>query len=176
MINQKIRDLFKNFYFLFFLSFILWMTIIDSNGFINRYRLSKKLSELNTQKEFYVKEINKVTSKISSKELEQMMDNEGISASICNELNEVYLDPQVIDQNSIVEIEHPDLGIMRMSKPPANLKGQEIFPRSLAPILGFDNREVLSAIEIDNDTIDRMEAREKQNREMLASLMQAAEE
>ena len=61
MINQKIRDLFKNFYFLFFLSFILWMTIIDSNGFIDRYRLSKKLSELNTQKEFYVKEINKVT-------------------------------------------------------------------------------------------------------------------
>ncbi len=43
------------------LSFNLWMTIIDSNGFINRYRLSKKLSELNTQKEFYVKEINKVT-------------------------------------------------------------------------------------------------------------------
>ena len=122
------------------------------------------------------KEINKVTSKISSKELEQVMDNEGISASICNELNEVHLDPQVIDQNSIVEIEHPDLGIMRMSKPPANLKGQESFPRSLAPILGFDNREVLSAIEIDNDTIDRMEAREKQNREMLASLMQAAEE
>ena len=61
MINQKIRDLFKNFYFLFFLSFILWMTIIDSNGFINRYRLSKKLSELNTQKEFYVKEIDKVS-------------------------------------------------------------------------------------------------------------------
>ena len=61
MINQKIRDLFKNFYFLFFLSFILWMTIIDSNGFINIYRLYKKLSELNTQKEFYVKEINKVT-------------------------------------------------------------------------------------------------------------------
>jgi cell division protein FtsB len=37
------------------------MTIIDSNGFINRYRLSSKLSELNTQKEFYVKEIDKVS-------------------------------------------------------------------------------------------------------------------
>tara|TARA_X000000368_G_C22929464_1_gene666894 strand:+ start:267 stop:488 length:222 start_codon:yes stop_codon:yes gene_type:complete len=37
------------------------MTIIDSNGFINRYRLSNKLSELNSQKEFYVKEINKVS-------------------------------------------------------------------------------------------------------------------
>lgn len=62
MINKKIRGLFKNFYFLFFLCFILWMTIIDSNGFINRYRLSSKLSELNTQKEFYVKEIDKVSS------------------------------------------------------------------------------------------------------------------
>ncbi len=61
MINQKIRGLFKNFYFLFFLCFVLWMTIIDSNGFINRYRLSDKLSDLNSQKEFYVKEIDKVS-------------------------------------------------------------------------------------------------------------------
>ncbi len=61
MINQKIKGLFKNFYFLFFLCFVLWMTIIDSNGFINRYRLSDKLSELNSQKEFYVKEIDKVS-------------------------------------------------------------------------------------------------------------------
>ena len=61
MINQKIRRLFRNFYFLFFLCFVLWMTIIDSNGFINRYRLSNKLSELDSQKEFYVKEINKVS-------------------------------------------------------------------------------------------------------------------
>ena len=37
------------------------MTIVDSNGFINRYRLSDKLSELNSQKEFYVKEIDKVS-------------------------------------------------------------------------------------------------------------------
>ena len=61
MINQKIRGLFKNFYFLFFLCFVLWMTIIDSNGFINIYMLSDKLSELNSKKEFYVKEIDKVS-------------------------------------------------------------------------------------------------------------------
>ena len=65
---------------------------------------------------------------------------------------------------------------MRMPRPPANFKGQGIFPRSLAPILGFDNREVLSSINVEYDTIKRMEDREKQNREMLAALMQAAEE
>ena len=121
-------------------------------------------------------EINKVTRSLSSKELEDKMDREGISASICNELNEVYKDPQVVEQGSITEIDHPELGIMRMPKPPANLKGQGSFPRSLAPILGHDNREVLSSINIDDDTIQRMEGREKQNREMLASLMQANEE
>jgi crotonobetainyl-CoA:carnitine CoA-transferase CaiB-like acyl-CoA transferase len=121
-------------------------------------------------------EINKVTRSLSSKELEDKMDREGISASICNELNEVYKDPQVVEQGSITEIDHPELGIMRMPKPPANLKGQGSFPRSLAPILGHDNREVLSSINIDDDTIQRMEDREKQNREMLASLMQANEE
>ena len=121
-------------------------------------------------------EINKVTRSLSSKELEDKMDCEGISASICNELNEVYKDPQVVAQGSITEIDHPELGIMRMPKPPANLKGQSSFPRSLAPILGYDNREVLSSINIDDDTIQRMEDREKQNREMLASLMQANEE
>ena len=121
-------------------------------------------------------EINKVTRSLSSKELEDKMDREGISASICNELNEVYKDPQVVEQGSITEIDHPELGIMRMPKPPANLKGQGSFPRSLAPILGYDNREVLSSINVDDDTIQRMEDREKQNREMLASLMQANEE
>ena len=121
-------------------------------------------------------EINKVTRSLSSKELEDKMDLEGISASICNELNEVYKDPQVVEQGSIAEIDHPELGVMRMPKPPANLKGQSSFPRSLAPILGYDNREVLSSINIDDDTIQRMEDREKQNREMLASLMQANEE
>ena len=127
-------------------------------------------------KDVLTKEINKITKQFSSKELEAKMDSAGISSSICNELNEVRNDPQVIEQGSIVTINHPELGIMRMPKPAANLKGRGPFPRSLAPILGFDNRELLSSIDIDNDTIQRMEDREKQNREMLASLMQANEE
>ena len=46
MILDNFKKLFKNFYFLFFILFILWMTFIDTNGFYNRYRLSKKLSDL----------------------------------------------------------------------------------------------------------------------------------
>ncbi len=124
-------------------------------------------------KEELTKEINKITRNLSSKELEDKMDYEGISASICNDLNEVHLDPQVIEQGSIVEIDHPELGKMRMPKPPANLKGQKEFPRTLAPILGFDNRQILEELKIENDIIDRMEERENQNRMLIKAMMDA---
>ena len=133
------------------------------------------VSRIINKKELTI-EINKVTCRLTSKELEDKMDLEGISASICNELHDVHKDPQVLEQGSVVKIDHPELGVMRMPKPPANFKNQDVFPRSLAPILGFDNREVLGSVDIDNDIIQRMEDREKQNREMLASLMQATEE
>ena len=122
-------------------------------------------------KEELTEEINKVTRGISTAELVELMDKEEISASVCNQLDEVHTDPQVVDQGSIALIEHPELGTMRMPKPPANFKGQDVFPRSLAPVLGHDNREVLSSIGVEGDTIDRMEERERQNRELLASLM-----
>ena len=37
------------------------MIVIDSNGFINRFRLSKKLSDLNVEKDFYKDEIKKIS-------------------------------------------------------------------------------------------------------------------
>jgi crotonobetainyl-CoA:carnitine CoA-transferase CaiB-like acyl-CoA transferase len=122
-------------------------------------------------KEELTLEINKITKQFSSKELEEKMDSAGISSSICNELNEVRNDPQVIDQGSIVTIDHPKLGIMRMPKPPANLKGQNQFPRSLAPILGFDNRLVLEDLKVNNGIIIRMEEREEQNRILIQSML-----
>ena len=61
MILDNFKKLFKNFYFLFFILFILWMTFIDTNGFYNRYRLSKKLSDLESQKVFYTNEIEQIS-------------------------------------------------------------------------------------------------------------------
>tara|TARA_B100000941_G_scaffold285198_1_gene256907 strand:+ start:505 stop:1785 length:1281 start_codon:yes stop_codon:yes gene_type:complete len=124
-------------------------------------------------KEELTEEINKITRKLSSKELEDKMDNAEISASLCNDLNKVHLDPQVIEQGSIVEIDHPELGKMRMPKPPANLKGQKEFPRTLAPILGFDNRQILEELKVENDIIVRMEEREDQNRMLIKAMMDA---
>ena len=37
------------------------MIVIDSNGFINRFKLSNKLSELNIEKDFYKEEIKNIS-------------------------------------------------------------------------------------------------------------------
>ena len=154
--------------------FINFCSLFELNLHENE-KYSNLASRLIHRKEL-TDEINAVTRKHSTSDLVSIMDKAGISASICNQLEDVHQDPQVIDQGSIVTIDHPDLGKMRMPKPPVNFKGQGIFPRSLAPILGHDNKEVLSSIGVEDDTIRRMEEREQQNRELLAALMPTNQE
>ena len=120
-------------------------------------------------KEDLTNEINKVTKEFTAKDLVAKMDAEEVPASICNKLEDVYRDEQVLDQGSIVEIEHPELGKMRMPKPPVKFIGQAEFPRSLAPILGADTREVLADLGIEEEVIGKLEEREEQNRILLES-------
>ena len=120
-------------------------------------------------KEDLTTEINKVTKEFTAKDLVAKMDAEEVPASICNKLEDVYRDEQVLDQGSIVEIEHPELGKMRMPKPPVKFIGQAEFPRSLAPILGADTREVLVDLGIEEEVIGKLEEREEQNRILLES-------
>lgn len=61
----NLKKLFKNFYFLFFLTFLLWMILIDSNGFVNRFKLSNKLNDLENEKNFYLDEIYKISNEKS---------------------------------------------------------------------------------------------------------------
>ena len=61
MNRDNIKRLFKNFYFLFFVGFLVWMVLIDSNGFVNRFKLSGKLNDLEEEKGFYLEEINKIS-------------------------------------------------------------------------------------------------------------------
>ncbi|MAR64928.1 MAG: septum formation initiator [Flammeovirgaceae bacterium] len=61
----NLRKLFKNFYFLFFLTFLIWMILIDSNGFVNRFKLSNKLNDLENEKNFYLDEIYNISNEKS---------------------------------------------------------------------------------------------------------------
>ena len=49
----RIPRLLKNYYVLFGAFFLIWMLFIDSNDLLSQYRLTKKLSNLRSQKEYY---------------------------------------------------------------------------------------------------------------------------
>lgn len=60
----------KNFYFLSIAFFLFWMIFIDSNNVVNQVRLSRKLSQLEDQKEFYIERKEKIQA-----EREELMSN-----------------------------------------------------------------------------------------------------
>ena len=57
---KKIPGFLKNFYVITITAFVIWMTFFDSNDWINRYRMNRKLGELEDEKEYYQEKIKEV--------------------------------------------------------------------------------------------------------------------
>ena len=57
---KKLPPAFKNFYFVCGVSFIVWMTFLDSNDMITRLKMSSKLGDLEDEKEYYNQKIGEV--------------------------------------------------------------------------------------------------------------------
>lgn len=57
---KKIPGFLRNFYVISLIVFAIWMTFFDSNDWINRYRMNRKLSELEDEKEYYQQKIKEV--------------------------------------------------------------------------------------------------------------------
>ena len=114
-------------------------------------------------------EVNKITQKYNTKEMMELMDLHEIPASVVNQLDDIHKDPQVVEQGSLVEVEHPITGTMRMPRPPFKFLNQDKFPKKQATILGADTREVLESLGVENEHILKIEDREEQNRKLLAS-------
>ncbi|HAC25880.1 MAG TPA: septum formation initiator, partial [Cytophagales bacterium] len=50
---KRVPSLFKNFYFSAGLFFIVWLAFFDSNDLVSRFRMSRKLNQLASEKEYY---------------------------------------------------------------------------------------------------------------------------
>ncbi len=67
---DKIPPIFKNFYFLATASFLVWMSFFDSNDFFTLYGLNKKISDLESDKKYYIEKIDEV-----KKDREELLSN-----------------------------------------------------------------------------------------------------
>jgi len=58
--KKRIHPIFRNFYFLSFAFFLIWMSLFDTNDFYSQYKLSSKLSDLRNDRQFYSQKIQEV--------------------------------------------------------------------------------------------------------------------
>lgn len=56
---KKALRIFINKYFIVTVAFLVWMAFFDSDNYINRKKLNSKLKGLNSEKAFYLEEIQK---------------------------------------------------------------------------------------------------------------------
>ncbi|ALD20071.1 FtsB family cell division protein [Hymenobacter sp. DG25A] len=59
-ILNRVPHFLRSFYFLTGLAFLVWMVVFDANDLLKQYEMYQKWHELQTDKEYYLKEINKV--------------------------------------------------------------------------------------------------------------------
>jgi cell division protein DivIC len=57
---KKIPPVFRNFYFVTGLIFLVWMTFLDSNDLISRFQMGAKLRALDSEKVYYQQKISEV--------------------------------------------------------------------------------------------------------------------
>lgn len=77
---QKVPPIFKNFYFLCGLFFLIWMLFFDSNDLITQMKLSSKQAELENAKEFYEHKIVEVKN-----DREALLNNEELLEKLARE-------------------------------------------------------------------------------------------
>jgi cell division protein DivIC len=57
---KRVPPIFRNFYVVGIAFFLAWMTFLDQNDFLSRFRLSAKLRSLENEKEYYEEKIKEV--------------------------------------------------------------------------------------------------------------------
>lgn len=77
---RKVPPLFRNFYFLATVFFLVWMTFIDSNDLITRVKMGSKLRSLQREKEYYREKIVEV-----EKDRQELMTNKELLEKFARE-------------------------------------------------------------------------------------------
>lgn len=57
---KRLPPLFRNFYVVASISFLVWLTFLDSNDLISRFKLGAKMRSLQNEKEYYQEKITEV--------------------------------------------------------------------------------------------------------------------
>jgi crotonobetainyl-CoA:carnitine CoA-transferase CaiB-like acyl-CoA transferase len=83
----------------------------------------------------------------------------GVWFAPVNTYADIVADPQVLHNKSVIEIDHPRAGAVKLLGHPISYDGQRPGVRSMPPELGSSNRTVLAELGFSATEIDRLQAK-----------------
>ena len=104
-------------------------------------------------------EIEARTKRETSAHWIRLLNEAGVPCSPVMNLEQVFADPQVIDQQSVVTVEHPGRGPVSMLGSALNFDGAPLPVRRPAPELGQHTDEVLVELDYTGEEIDQLRER-----------------
>jgi CoA:oxalate CoA-transferase len=93
-----------------------------------------------------------------ARDLEAALEAAGIPCSLVNNFAEVFADPQIVARRVVQEVEHPQLGTMRVTRNPVLLDRDGPEMALPAPMLGQHSEEVLRELGFSADAIAQFAA------------------
>jgi CoA:oxalate CoA-transferase len=91
-------------------------------------------------------EIEACTTRETSEHWIRVLNEAGVPCSLVMHMDQVFADPQVIEQQSVVTVEHPGHGAVSMLGSALHVDGAPLPVRRPAPELGEHNAEVLGEL------------------------------
>jgi crotonobetainyl-CoA:carnitine CoA-transferase CaiB-like acyl-CoA transferase len=104
-------------------------------------------------------EIEARTMRATSDHWIRVLNEAGVPCSLVMHLDQVFADPQVIDQQSVVGVEHRGHGTVSMLGSALHVDGAPLPIRRPAPELGEHNVEVLGELGFSDGEIDQLRER-----------------
>jgi CoA:oxalate CoA-transferase len=101
-------------------------------------------------------EIEARTMRETSEHWIRVLNDAGVPCSQVMNLEQVFADPQVIDQRSVVTVEHPGHGQVSMLGSALHIDGTPLPVRIPAPDLGEHTGEVLSELGLSPADVDEL--------------------
>ena len=86
----------------------------------------------------------------------RVLNEAGVPCSLVMDLEQVFADPQVIDQQAVVTVEQPGHGEVSMLGSALHIDGAPLPVRRPAPELGEHNSEVLRELGYSAEQIDQL--------------------
>ena len=101
-------------------------------------------------------EIGAWTAGVDKYEAMRRLCEGGVPASAVLDTKDLYTNPHLVERGFIHELEHPDVGPIRLLGWPAKMSQSDV-PITAAPLLGADTRGVLAEdLGLADDALDKL--------------------